>query len=370
METNIVSCSFSIRKKPNLSALAAGALLCGGVAHAQSSITLYGVLDAGLLYASHYPAANGSNAGHIYAFNDSGTWASSFGLRGVEDLGGGTRMEFRIESGVSLGTGAFSNSNKNAFGRQTYLSMDNDDYGKLTAGVQFSPFFRSVVATDPRGASFFFGSAETLYVDNVFVTGMFNSNAITYDSPKIAGLQGSAMIALGGEPGNFAAGRQYAFRLAYDTPLVHVDAAMYNGDSGGTAASTPAPSTTSFAGRTAGVKFHFGQVALGVDYALYKVTGGFSSQVYGTGFNYQMTPAWNLNAGAWYTHNGNNSRDHSILVATGVAYFLSKETTLYTQFGFVDNHGKMNTGFIAGPSLPHEVTGSTIAVNVGVRHTF
>lgn len=365
-----MSCSSHIIRITYLRALANVALLCGGVAHAQSSVTLYGVLDAGFLYASHYPAANGSNAGHLYAFNDSGTWASSFGMRGVEDLGGGTQIEFRIESGFSIATGAFSNSNKNAFGRQTYLALENDDYGKLTAGVQFSPFFRSVVTTDPRGASFFFGAAQTLYVDNVFVTGMFNSNAITYDSPKIAGLQGSAMIALGGEPGNFATGRQYAFRLSYDTPLVHLDAAMYNGNSGGTAASTPVPSTVPFAGRTVGAKFHFGQWAFGIDYALYKVSGGFSSQVYGTGFNFQMTPAWNLNAGAWYTRNGNEPRDHSILAAAGVAYLASSQTTLYAQVGFVDNHGKMNTGFIAGPALPHEVPGSTTAVNIGMRHVF
>ncbi|MBB5471145.1 hypothetical protein HDG32_007301 [Paraburkholderia sp. CI2] len=166
METNIVPCSFSIRKIPYLCALAGGALLCGGVAYAQSSVTLYGVLDAGLLYASHYPAANGSNAGHIYAFNDSGTWATSFGLRGMEDLGGDTRMECRIESGVSLGTGAFSNSNKNAFGRQTYLSMDNDDYGKLTAG-------RCHVSRLPSGDSVFLAAPRDVLLLSVRLSWLF-----------------------------------------------------------------------------------------------------------------------------------------------------------------------------------------------------
>jgi predicted porin len=83
-----------------------------------------------------------------------------------------------------------------------------------------------------------------------------------------------------------------------------------------------------------------------------------------------VTPFWSVNAGTWYTRNGNDSNDHSILSAVGAQYSLSKRTTLYGQVGFVNNHGKMNTGFIAGPALPHEIAGSTTAVNIGVRHQF
>ncbi|TDG18816.1 porin [Paraburkholderia silviterrae] len=350
-------------------ALVSFALLYAAESHAQSNVSLYGVLDAGLLYASHYPNAHGANAGPLYAFNDSGVSASSFGMQGVEDLGGGMKLKFKLESGVSTGTGALANSNKNEFGRQAYLALENG-YGTVAAGLQYSPFLLSVISTDPRGNSYFFGSSETLYVDNVAVTGMFNSNAITYTSPKVGGFSGSAMMALGGEAGDFAAGRQYALRLSYDAAFVHLDAAMYNGDSGGTAASTPVPSTVAFAGRTVGAKFYLGSLALGVAYSLYKVAGGFSSQVYGTGLSYDVNSFWNLNAGTWYTRNGNNSADHSILAAVGTSYSLSKRTALYAQVGFVNNHGKMTTGFIAGPALPHEVAGSTTAVSIGIRHRF
>jgi predicted porin len=54
----------------------------------------------------------------------------------------------------------------------------------------------------------YFGSGLVTYLNNVFGTGLFNPNAISYTSPEIAGLQASALLALGGAAGDFQAGRQ------------------------------------------------------------------------------------------------------------------------------------------------------------------
>ena len=65
-----------------------------------------------------------------------------------------------------------------------------------------------------------------------------------------------------------------------------------------------------------------------------------------------------------------NSRiDHSILTGVGVEYFLSKLTTLYGQFAFVNNHGKMNTGLSLNGAL-YASQGSTSGAVVGIRHAF
>ncbi|CAE6797956.1 Outer membrane porin protein 32 [Paraburkholderia aspalathi] len=110
-------------------------------AHAQSSVTLYGIVDGSILYTNKtLNATTGQNAGRQYSFTDSGLSGSRFGLRGAEDLGGSMRAIFELESGISIANGAFSNSNGNAFGRQAWVGVDSR-YGTVKAGLQFSPFF-------------------------------------------------------------------------------------------------------------------------------------------------------------------------------------------------------------------------------------
>ncbi|WP_428996017.1 porin [Paraburkholderia ferrariae] len=92
---------------------------------AQSSVTLYGVLDAGLLYTSRAVNASGTN----------------IGLRGTEDLGGGLSAIFDLESGIDVANGGFGNSNGNVFGRQAWIAL-NGGFGTLQAGLQYSPFWK------------------------------------------------------------------------------------------------------------------------------------------------------------------------------------------------------------------------------------
>ncbi|MEQ5843954.1 porin [Paraburkholderia acidicola] len=340
----------------------------GGVAHAQSSVTLYGVVDAGLLYTSKtLNPATGGNAGHQFSFLDSGSAASRFGIKGAEDLGGGVKAIFTLESGISTGTGAYSNSNGNFFGRQAWVGLTGG-FGTVQAGLQYSPFVLSLINMDARDVSYF-GSGAVIYVGSVYTTGLFNPNAISYTSPVIAGFQGSAMMALGGQAGDFQAGRQYSGRLKYQFDGLTIDAALYSGNAGGSAATVPVPSTVAFTGRTIGASYRFGALTLKAAYINLKIAGSFDSRVYEGGFSYLVTPALNVDAGVWYTRDGNNTTNHSILAGLGTQYFLSKRTALYAQAAFVNNHGKMNTGLSINDAL-HEAPGSTTGVNIGIRHTF
>jgi predicted porin len=347
----------------------AGLLGASGAAQAQSSVTLYGVVDGSLLYTSHtLNTTTGQNAGHQFSFTDSGTSPSNFGLRGTEDLGGGLRAVFDLESGYSVASGQFGNSNGNMFGRQAWVGIDSK-YGTLKAGLQFSPFFLSEYDTDPRGMSFF-GSGLVSYVNNVYVTGLFNSNSITYTSPEIAGVQAAGMFAMGGTAGNFQAGRQYSASLRYHLGGLTVTGALYDGNAGGSAATTPIPSTIEFVGRTLGASYRFpNDLTLSASYALYKVSGSFDNSVYSGGVSYFVLPYLDLNAGVYYTRDGNESANHSIMAATGAQFFLSKRTTLYGQFGYVNNRGHMDTGLSINNAL-YEVAGSTVGASIGLRHLF
>ncbi|WP_082854988.1 porin [Paraburkholderia phytofirmans] len=351
-------------------AVAAGIVLgnVGTAAHAQSSVTLYGIVDSAILYTSKtLDLANGQNAGHQFSLITGGQAPSLFGLKGEEDLGGGMKAIFELESGIDLSTGGLTDSNGNFFGRQAWVGLTGS-FGTAKAGVQYSPFVLSLIATDPRSVSYF-GSGVPLYISNVFVTGIFNSNAISYTSPTIAGLQGSAMLALGGTAGDFQAGRQYSASLNYTLGQFKISAAMYSGNSGGTAATTPVPSTVAFSGRTVGASYRFGDLTMKALFVNFKTAGSFDNRIYGGGLNYRVTPAVDIDAGVWYTSDGNDTSNHSIMAATGLTYSLSKATAIYGQLGYVYNHGLMNTGLSTNGAL-FGVAGSTVGVAAGIRHSF
>src|ERR1700735_315719 len=95
-------------KKVSVILLGMGA--CIGAAHAQSSVTLYGILDEGvMLNTNNKVTANGANVGGRQVLIDSasGTQGSRWGLKGSEDLGGGLKAIFTLESGLNLSNGAF-----------------------------------------------------------------------------------------------------------------------------------------------------------------------------------------------------------------------------------------------------------------------
>src|SRR5689334_19126644 len=101
--------------KKSLATLGLMSLACA--AHAQSSVTLYGIIDVGLNYISN---ASGSR---LFNLSTGVQQANRFGLRGVEDLGGGLKAIFVLENGFNLGTGALGQNNPGStqglmFGRQ------------------------------------------------------------------------------------------------------------------------------------------------------------------------------------------------------------------------------------------------------------
>ncbi|WP_321951920.1 porin [Burkholderia cenocepacia] len=335
---------------------------------AQSAVTLYGIVDNSLLFTSKsVDPATGKNAGHRYSLTNGGLSPSVFGLKGSEDLGGGTSAIFALESGIDIANGGLADSDGNFFGREAWVGLAGD-FGRVQMGVQFSPFLLSLVTTDPRNISYF-GSEVPIYVGQLFATGAYNPNAVSYTSPTLGGLQAKVMFALGGAAGDFQAGRQYSASLTYTHGPLVVSAAMYDGNAGGTAATTPIPSTVPFTGRTIGASYNMGALTVNAVFVNYKLAGSFDNRVFGAGFMYSFTPAVNFNAGAWYISDGNDTNNRSILAAGGIVYSLSKATVLYSQVGFVNNRGKADTGISTNGAL-YAPAGSIIGATVGIRHMF
>jgi predicted porin len=103
-----------------------------GVAQAESSVTLYGVIDTGIGYNKiEGDGYDGSKLGMINGIQAGSRW----GVRGSEDLGDGLRAVFKLESGFDSANGQRGQSGR-LFGRQATIGLANDAWGTLDFGRQ------------------------------------------------------------------------------------------------------------------------------------------------------------------------------------------------------------------------------------------
>jgi len=206
--------------------LLAAALLAGfaGAASAQSSVTLYGVLDGGLRYQS-ISLANGdgvTNFGGAYGVQSGNRW----GMKGVESLGNGNNAIFMLESGFDVGNGT-SQQGGRLFGRQSWLGVENTAWGQVRLGRMLSLTTDYLVnAVDPFGAGFgqlnmghAFTSGNTLRLDNTLM----------YKTPNMSGFEAglgysfaTGLTSNGGQTG-------YGFATSNNTRQLTVGAKYANG---------------------------------------------------------------------------------------------------------------------------------------------
>jgi len=166
--------------------LLAAALLAGfaGAASAQSSVTLYGIVDGGLKY-TNVSLSNGSGATNFgLAYGQQS--GNRFGLRGVEDIGGGNKVTFTLENGFEFGNGTAQQSSR-LFGRAAWMGIENNSWGYVRIGRQLN-FGTEYInnAIDPFGAGF--GQLNMGAAFGVLNTDRI-SNAIKYQTPNMSGFQ-------------------------------------------------------------------------------------------------------------------------------------------------------------------------------------
>jgi predicted porin len=177
-------------------------------AHAQSTITLYGVVDDALAF-------NSNSNGRDQYFLSSGTGSSNrWGLKGTEDLGGGLKALFNLEGGFSIDTGAIANGGA-IFGRAADVGISGNA-GTVTIGRQFSPGFWYVwpITANPWAFSGAGYGAHPGDVDNLDSFRWVN-NTVIYTTPTIGGFTGQAMYSFGNLGGSLAEHRIVAVGGGY-----------------------------------------------------------------------------------------------------------------------------------------------------------
>jgi predicted porin len=171
------------------SLIALAVLAASGAAMAQSSVTLFGVVDAG------YASGSGSVSNKTQLATDR-IGSSRLGFRGVEDLGGGMRAEFWLEAGVANDSGAGANTNTNnqasgattsglTFNRKSTVGLVGS-MGEIRLGRDYTPQFYTDAIFDPFGTN---GVASSLIAYGGGYTAVRASNMIAYHSPVVGGFK-------------------------------------------------------------------------------------------------------------------------------------------------------------------------------------
>lgn len=166
------------------SIIALAAIGAASIATAQSSVTLYGVADAGIGKIERgQPTGNDAN-GKVQFMSASrmNNGTSRVGVRGVEDLGGGLKAGFHFETGIDLDQGDAITSGGALWGRQAYMWVESN-FGTLKLGRTLNPSFWGVAAWELTGAANYSVTGNTFGYH-----GVRNSSQFAYKSPSFGGL--------------------------------------------------------------------------------------------------------------------------------------------------------------------------------------
>ncbi|MCC8395917.1 porin [Paraburkholderia sp. MMS20-SJTR3] len=358
-------------------------------AHAQSSVTLYGSLDAGLAYVNNI----GGNSAWLQSSNLLSY--STFGLRGAEDLGGGLKAIFKIESGFNLSNGGFSDNGM--FNRQAYVGLASRDFGTLTLGRQFDSVVDYLSPLSLAGQAGTVNlAAHPLNNDNIGAQYAIN-NAVKYESADYAGFHFGGLYGFSNAAGQFANGRAWSVGAGYANGPLKVAAAYDQTNTDRNSFNGNAAATVPFGGdlkRTFGVgaNYGFGPATAGLLWTRTRVQGstfGFEGlnarfdniEVNGT---YSLTPSLALVGNYTYTYgkttgggtDGSSPKWHSATLA--VDYSFSKRTDVYLAGAYQHASGDIynNGSFVVGNApniaglLGESSTQNQVAATIGLRHRF
>ncbi|RDJ99886.1 porin [Paraburkholderia lacunae] len=363
---------------------------------AQTSVTLYGVLDEGINYT------NNVGRGHVYELASGYAQGSRWGLKGSEELGGGLKAIFQLENGFDVNSGRLGQGGR-MFGRQAFVGLSAQQYGGLTFGRQYDSVVDYLAQTTANGSwagSLFSHPYDNDNTDNTFRL----DNTVKYTSPQISGFQFGGTYSFSNDT-NFANNRAYSFggQYAYGGLLVAAAYLHANNPGNGANGAITANDASFIAARMrvfgGGITYTFGPATAGFSYSnshyLDPTGNGYLGvtplvppgvllnslkyQNFELNGKYQISPM--LFVGAQYVYTmetydassgGVKPRIHSFGLMAD--YNLSKRTDLYIQGEYQQVTGDLtysilDEAFTPGTQGPSS-TSRQVVVRAAIRHKF
>lgn len=358
-----------------------GAAICvtsASIAHAQS-MTLYGVLDTGVEYVNNIGVNNNSV---VRVPSITGSTPSRWGMRGLEDLGGGTKAIFTLESGMAMSTGSLNQGGR-LFGRQAWVGVSNPQWGQLTFGRQMTMLLWATMDTDVLGPNIYGNGSLDNYIPNAradnavaykFESGPWTAGA-TYSfgrdtvnsGPSPAGMNCPGQI-----PGNSRACREWSTLLMYKTSQYGANVA-YDSLRGGAGAFGGLNSAAQTDDRMligAFVAIPNGKIAASWVRRTNDANPTPVSDLFSLGVSYDVSVAINVAAQvARLSYHG--SPNQAWLYAVRGMYSLSKRTAVYVTSGLIDNRAGLALALSADAVGSAPAVGkSQFGTMIGMRHTF
>lgn len=328
-------------KRPLLVLAALGA--AAGSASAQTSLTIYGIVDAGVVYE------RGGAAGSVTRLTSGVQSGSRLGFKGIEDLGGGLSAKFALESGFGIDDGRLGQGGS-LFGRQAFVGLGGR-WGDVMLGRQYTPHFLALDEIDP------FGTGLAGNSTNLMATVPRMNNTIKYSSPAWSGLTGELAYGLGEVAGNSSANRQIGASVGYIRGPLVLKLAHHRAED---AVGADQARNTLLAGR-----FDFGRAAASLGVGLNRGAGATDNRDYMLGVTVPVG-AGALLASFIRKDDRSFANSDADQWSLGYTHSLSRRTNLYTSFARINN----DPGAAYTVGNASEPGSGDKAFNVGIRHKF
>ena len=323
-----------------MAALATVASLAAGHTPAQaqssatpSSVTLYGLLDTGVDYAS-----DASAGGHsVTRVSSGGMNTSRWGIRGSEDLGGGLKAVYNLEGGILMDTGA---ADGNLFKRQAYVGLEGK-YGRLVLGRSFTSVYDTVIRFDPMGFAPFYSWATTGNATGPSKYGMTTGfdNLVKY-SGSTGNFKYGVSYGMGEQSTGTGDGAKLATAVSYETDGMGVMATWEQVNGNPLAATGRRDEARVF---HLGAYYETGKLKFwlaGRGYSMEKgqaATADVKADTYWTGVAYKPVPNTTLTGAIYYMNVKNvaaGADADPLMFVARYRYALSKRTDLYATVAY------------------------------------
>jgi predicted porin len=382
-------------------------------AYAQSSVTIYGLIDASVGYNSKVATTPGQT-GNKVSLDSGAIRGSRLGFRGTEDLGGGLKALFNLENGFNVDTGTAAQGGQ-LFGRTATVGLSGS-FGTVLLGRQKD--FLDDVAAYTSVADFGTMVSNVHAKDLDRTNGERVNNSIRYNTPNVAGFYGSAIYGFGEQAGSSSTGQSYGIGGAYANGPFNIGLGYFQAKKASNAAGSSPSSdvnsgtaTTCATGAggvgetclktwTLAASYQLGQAKLHGSWSQVKLplaqagtaasfsaarssftpdassqfavggTNNDKTNIFDVGVNYAITGQLSLLGSVQYARVNfvDASNGKMTQINLGANYALSKRSSVYAIYRNLRTSDMYNPG-VSGSNVAG-VDNSQNAISVGILHTF